>query len=144
MIGRIAALIAPIVKAAKLAAWPVGSIYMSLQATSPATLFGGTWERVAGRMLIGADDDNFPSGDTGGQESHRHWLPIIGNTSNGNITKIHWNYDFDYEVRERTSPNVNELTTAPRALELAGWQYSSSSESVLPPYIAVYMWRRTA
>lgn len=35
MTGRLAALFAPIIKAAKLAAWPVGSIYMSLQATSP-------------------------------------------------------------------------------------------------------------
>lgn len=67
MIGRIAALIAPLVQAAKLAAWPVGSIYMSLQATSPATLFGGTWERVAnGRMLIGADSASYPAGSTGG------------------------------------------------------------------------------
>ena len=24
--------------------YPIGSIYMSLNATSPATLFGGTWE----------------------------------------------------------------------------------------------------
>lgn len=30
MTGKIAALFAPIVNAAKLAAWPVGSIYMSM------------------------------------------------------------------------------------------------------------------
>lgn len=48
MTGKVAALFAPIVKAAKLAAWPVGSIYMSMQATSPATLFGGTWVAMEG------------------------------------------------------------------------------------------------
>lgn len=35
MTGKIAALFTPIVKAAKLASWPVGSIYMSMVATNP-------------------------------------------------------------------------------------------------------------
>ena len=39
----------------KLADHPVGSIYQSTQATSPAALFGGTWEEIASdRVLMGA------------------------------------------------------------------------------------------
>ena len=38
-----------------LAAYPVGSIYQSTDATSPAALFGGTWEEIASeRVLMGA------------------------------------------------------------------------------------------
>ena len=38
-----------------LAAYPVGSIYQSTQATSPAALFGGTWQEIAqNRVLMGA------------------------------------------------------------------------------------------
>ena len=38
-----------------LAAYPVGSIYQSTQATSPAALFGGSWEEIASeRVLMGA------------------------------------------------------------------------------------------
>lgn len=38
-----------------LAAYPVGSIYQSTDATSPAALFGGTWEQIASeRVLMGA------------------------------------------------------------------------------------------
>lgn len=33
--------------------FPVGSIYMSVSDTSPQTLFGGTWERINGRFLLG-------------------------------------------------------------------------------------------
>ncbi len=38
-----------------LAAYPVGSIYQSTDATSPAALFGGSWEEIASeRVLMGA------------------------------------------------------------------------------------------
>lgn len=36
--------------------YPIGSIYMSVNSTSPATLFGGTWERWGnGRVAVGVD-----------------------------------------------------------------------------------------
>ena len=35
--------------------YPVGSIYQSTDATSPAELYGGTWEQIASeRVLMGA------------------------------------------------------------------------------------------
>lgn len=37
-------------------AYPVGAIYLSVNDTDPATLFGGTWERIGGRLPLGADD----------------------------------------------------------------------------------------
>lgn len=51
--------------------YPVGSIYISTSATSPATLFGvGIWERIgAGRCLIDAGGD-FAPGSTGGAGTH--------------------------------------------------------------------------
>ena len=36
-----------------LAAYPVGSYYISGNSTSPADLFGGTWQRIEGRILYG-------------------------------------------------------------------------------------------
>lgn len=37
--------------------YPVGSIYMSINSTNPSTLFGGTWERIEGKFLLGVMDD---------------------------------------------------------------------------------------
>ena len=45
--------------------YPVGSIYMSVVATSPATLFGGTWEKLKDRFLLGSGD-TYSAGSTGG------------------------------------------------------------------------------
>lgn len=42
-----------------LAAYPVGSIYQSTASTSPAALFGGTWEQIASdRVLMGASSSH--------------------------------------------------------------------------------------
>lgn len=35
-----------------LNAYPVGSIYMSVNSTNPDELFGGTWEQIQGRFLL--------------------------------------------------------------------------------------------
>lgn len=60
---------------AKLDAHPVGSIYESTDSTSPATLFGGTWEAMdAGRVLVAqgtaSTGTTFTAGATGGEEKH--------------------------------------------------------------------------
>jgi hypothetical protein len=53
--------------------YPVGSIYLSVSPTSPATLFGGTWVSFgAGRVLVGLDekDSEFDTAEeTGGAKT---------------------------------------------------------------------------
>ena len=42
----------------KLTYYPVGSIYQSINPTSPAELFGGTWESIASnRVLMGTSEE---------------------------------------------------------------------------------------
>ena len=47
--------------------YPVGSIYMSVNATSPATLFGGTWQQIKDNRFILASDK---SCGLGGEATH--------------------------------------------------------------------------
>lgn len=49
--------------------YPVGSIYMSVNSTSPGTLFGGTWERIQDRFLLSAGS-TYSAGATGGEATH--------------------------------------------------------------------------
>ena len=48
--------------------YPVGSIYMSVNNTSPASFLGGTWEQIKDRFLLGAGSKS--AGATGGEENH--------------------------------------------------------------------------
>ena len=57
--------------------YPVGSIYMSANNVSPATLFGGEWESLENRFLIGAGS-GYSAGSKGGSDSadisHTHTM----------------------------------------------------------------------
>ena len=153
MTGRLAALFAPIVNAAKLAAWPVGSIYMSMVATNPGTLFGGTWERIAnGRMLIGADSITYPAGSTGGEATHElttsempgHSHPLYGLTFAWGM-KSGFNKPV-YVPGASAVPGYtqeNELSTDELVYISTKSAGSNVAHNNMPPYIAVYMWRRT-
>ena len=59
-----------------LDAYPVGAIYLSMSATSPQALFGGTWQKLEGRFLM-CSDSSHAAGTTGGSNdavvvSHTH------------------------------------------------------------------------
>ena len=64
-----------------LAAYPVGSYYISAVPTSPATLFGGTWVQVQDRMILAAGT-KYSAGTltnpvTGGSETKSLTIPNI-------------------------------------------------------------------
>lgn len=135
MTGKVAALFAPIIKAAKLAAWPVGSIYMSMQATSPATLFGGTWEQMENRFLLGAGS-GYVAGATGGEAEHT----LTVNEMPSHYHLIAMNQAGESEYWGPISAVMQDGHTANMTKPAGGDQPHNN----MPPYIAVYMWRRTA
>ena len=71
---------------------PIGSIYMSSNSKDPSDIFGGTWERIEGKVLVGVDenDANFSTPDkTGGSKStalNSEHLPVRTIVSTQNFT----------------------------------------------------------
>lgn len=49
--------------------YPIGSIYISVNEMSPQQLFGGEWEKIEGRFLLGSDN-SYSLGATGGEANH--------------------------------------------------------------------------
>ena len=139
--------------------YPVGSIYISVNSTNPGTLFGGTWEQIQGKFLLGMSG-SYPAGSTGGEATHRltrneipnhgHYLGQMGNTSrilptnNATSDPSHEYYVTEVESSGSTylKPNVTwggYLIAGP----LVETPYDQPHNN-MPPYLAVYTWKRTA
>lgn len=126
--------------------YPVGSIYMSVNSTSPSTLFGGTWERLKDTFLLAAGDA-YSAGATGGEAAHlltNDELPA----DMGSFSTINWNVAWSSTTgivsttiisQDRTLPTGN--TTGINTYNLNG---GGQPHNNMPPYLAVYMWKRTA
>ena len=75
-----------------LGVYPVGSVYISVNNTSPAQLFGGTWERIAqGRALYGAGEIE-PNGLTPTSLSTTKIIYNLGESKNAGIPNIMGNF----------------------------------------------------
>lgn len=117
--------------------YPVGSIYMSVTATSPADFIGGTWESISGRFLLAADTSH-EAGTTGGEETHTltvDEMPAHQHNINQNATATGGTYKSGY-VPWGTARSGNAYHT----LTVGG----GGAHNNMPPYLAVYMWKRTA
>lgn len=145
--------------------YPVGSIYMSTVSTNPATLFGfGTWEAMpAGRVLLAQGKSSwgttYNAGSTGGEATHRLTvgeLPSHTHTASTNVTGEHTHNYTTYQYlnwhgsKEASSDWMNTSTGITSkagnhshtvAVNNTG---SSNAHNNMPPYLAVYMWKRTA
>jgi hypothetical protein len=148
------------VNAAIVAAYPVGSIYMSTVSTNPNTLFGfGTWVAYGqGRMPISADA-TYTAGSTGGSAtttlitanlpSHSHSNTVAISDpghfhSMGRVIGSNGNLQFNSgEGVADTYPNTGTSTTGISATVTIGNTGSGTAATTISPYIAVYMWNRT-
>lgn len=124
-------------KAALLqAAYPVGAVYLSTVSTSPKTLFGfGTWTRIQDRFLLAAGS-SYGAGSTGGEAahtltveempSHTHkLLGVSGSLASGSsYARFSGSGSTEYSSIANTG--------------------GSKAHNNMPPYLAVYVWKRTA
>ena len=148
--------------------YPVGAIYMSVNSTSPQTLFGGTWERITGRFLLAATDGGSSgasqaAGNTGGAATvtltaAQSGLPSHSHGAGSGQAFIRYNQTATSAgVQERSvasgasgnykAPVVNHASVDFSYLantSAEGGTAASSAHNNMPPYLSVYMWKRTA
>lgn len=179
--------------------YPVGSIYMSINSTSPATIIGGSWERIQDRFLLSAGE-TYTAGATGGSAdavvpAHSHAIAAnetesryISHTHKANFgtasnyaflqsanpgtvisrqSAVKWTsssqgdslsvpayasgdtpvfqikpttgYPVTSQSGEDTTTHTHDI--AAHTTESAG---TSATGANLPPYLAVYMWKRVS
>ena len=125
-----------------LEAYPVGALYLSFSATSPASLFGGTWAQISGRFLRAASGTGTGGSDTctltsGQMPNHHHgviserdgdWMGLWqSNVSEGGL----------WWVVSNGTPGANRGL---KTTSVGG----GGSHNNMPAYQDVYAWRRTA
>lgn len=137
-----------IASSSKLDAYPVGSIYQSMDAASPAALFGGTWTEIASeRVLMGASSTHAAGStvDAG--------LPNITGTAQYTRTGAGLLlYDRDVATGSFYSADAcnSKLGTYSGSSYRLGFDASKSSavygksSTVQPAAYYVHIWRRTA
>ena len=132
--------------------YPVGSIYMSANATSPASFLGGSWERIQGRFLLAASS-SYTAGSTGGEATHtltEAELPEISGTFGGTSSGNAWGVlGTSSGVFSRSDPipaptNTEKSSTSTRNATVSMSFGSGQAHNNMPPYLAVYVWKRTA
>jgi microcystin-dependent protein len=136
--------------------YPVGAIYISTNNTSPASLFGGTWAQLKDTFLL-AHGDTYTSTASAtpsqvsaeaGEATHQlttdeipsHSHDIGLNTSNS--VKLGWGSGSSY------APNL--FSIAANGTDTTGNKFialnsgGGGAHNNMPPYLTVYMWKRTA
>lgn len=116
--------------------YPVGSIYMSVQDVSPATFIGGTWERLKDRFLLGAGD-TYTAGNTGGEATH----VLTINEMPSHTHKLDRGNYGNLRREEIAYSNGESVQSDSWGVQNTG---GGQAHNNMPPYLVVYMWKRTA
>ena len=134
------------------AVYPVGAIYLSTVGADPGTLFGfGTWERLKDVFLLAAGD-TYAAGATGGEAAHTLTVDEIPSHAHGLRANTSWG---DSETLGAWAQYVNSGTlsdlgssggtiTTSYYHDVARPTGGGAAHNNMPPYLAVYTWRRTA
>lgn len=117
--------------------YPVGAIYLSVNSASPSTLFGGSWEQIQDRFLLGAGA-TYSAGSIGGEAAHtltidempRHNHEIDNLNSSGNSTPY-----MTVQAQDKKGYGGNVQTM---------FSGGSKPHNNMPPYLAVYIWKRVS
>ena len=125
-----------------LSIYPVGAIYMSASSTSPASLFGGTWEQIENRFLLAAGS-SYTAGNTGGEATHTltvDEMPAHSHAIYSGYGDIVSNVSDAYRYQKWGSSERGWKTGNLGTNSIGG----GKAHNNMPPYLVVYMWKRTA
>ena len=166
--NQITSQISQAITAAKLAMYPIGSIYINTADINPSTFIGGTWQKIEDRFLVGAGEE-FSIGDTGGKSEYiADDMPA--HTHTRGTMNITGEAAASYEQTGGFQSQASGAFYIVNSLRFFGWGVSgpdndnrglgfdasrnwtgetsqsglNETATILPPYLAVYIFKRTA
>ena len=119
--------------------YPVGAIFVSTSAVSPAAVFGGTWKLLNDVFLLAGSKKSFPYGSKGGTKEvtlTASQMPMHAHQfSRAPIVSVELTAGGNYYAEKSTA--VGKLVA--QNTETAG---GGKAHTNMPPYLAVYAWER--
>lgn len=139
--------------------YPIGSIYINTNEINPSMIFGGTWERIQGRYLMGAG--------TPSQNTYNEFGMLTDNDLQRNFQPATFG-EYTHKLSTEEMPSHNHAfwqnpTAGHGAGSYGGLAYvmqaslttdgrygnvsmtgNGNAHNNLPPTIVVYMWKRIA
>lgn len=114
--------------------YPIGAIYLSVDPTNPSTWFGGIWEQIKDCFLLSAGN-SYAAGTTGGEAYHT--LSISEMPSHNHTYRAH--YGSNRPAASTLSWHLKDTDYNDYETEYTG---GSQPHNNMPPYLAVYVWKR--
>lgn len=116
--------------------YPIGSIYMSVNSTNPENFIGGTWERIQDKFLL-ASGSLYSAGSTGGEATHKLTIDEMPSHS-------HNAYLSGGSLASSAGRLLFETANGQEFYNSIKSTGGDQSHNNMPPYLAVYVWKRTA
>jgi len=119
--------------------YPVGSIYLSVNNINPGKIFGGIWEQIKDRFLLGAGN-TYSAGNTGGSATHQLTVDEMPSHSHKyNTGRWYWS---------EASGGGDVLSTQSETSLMFGRNTTDTggnkAHNNMPPYLVVYIWKRVS
>lgn len=116
--------------------FPIGSIYMSVNSTNPSELFGGDWEQIKDTFLL-ACGDTYANGATGGEATVTLKVEEMP-SHNHDYTRSRLFFS-EPSGKNAIAYNNNIGSAIKAATNSTG---GNQPHNNMPPYLAVYIWKR--
>lgn len=140
---------------------PVGSIYLSVSDTNPETLFGGKWEQIQDRFLLAAGS-TYSAGATGGEATHALTVNEMPSHRHAPSTRDSAGSESGYKRFFTTNLATGSESVARTTTGSGSGKYAMTATTIsdineaeyttyagggaahnnMPPYLAVYVWKR--
>lgn len=125
--------------------FPVGRVLETLDINfDPNVTYGGSWNRIKGKTLIGVDEndpDFATAGKTGGVKAHTLTQAEMPNHTHTATRITIGSNSASYKVGNPENPGGGQVGIQNMPTSASG---NGQAHNNMPPYITVYIWQRTA
>ena len=118
--------------------YPIGSVYISVNEVNPSSLFGGTWDQIKDRFLL-ATGDIYSPGVLSGEATHTLTIDEIPEHNHNLLMTPTGSTPSLTAAPYRGAANATEFNNLTAIQPIGGNQPHNN----MPPYLTVYMWKRT-